>query len=67
MSFNDNNFNITTKMKNDVLNHPKKYIGCDVRTRMGKFRTDEEQQRYIEESLKRKLPGDKKIKVFKKI
>ena len=31
---------------------------CDARMRMGKFYTDEEYQKYREESLSRPLPGD---------
>lgn len=48
---------ITEKVKEDVLSHPEKYLGCDARTRMGKFYTDEEHEQYIEDSLKRDLSG----------
>ena len=48
---------ITEQTKKDVLEHPEKYSDCDARTRMGMFYTDEEKERYIEESLSRPLPG----------
>ena len=51
---------ITEEMRKDVLEHPEKNINCPPRIRMGKFYTDEEYERYIEESLNRTLPGDKK-------
>lgn len=60
---------ITEEMRKDVLEHPEKYINCPPRIRMGKFYTDEEYERYIEESLNRPLPGyEKKGKklVFKR-
>ena len=54
---------ITEEMRKDVLEHPEKYINCPPRIRMGKFYTDEEYERYIEESLNRPLPGyEKKVK-----
>ena len=59
------NLHITKKARQDVLNHPEKYSGCDVRIRMGNFYTDEEYEKHIEESLNRPLP-DKKVKVFTK-
>lgn len=55
---------ITEKMKEDIKKNPGKYIDCPVRIREGKFYTDEELDRYIEESLKRPLPGDEKPKTF---
>jgi len=57
---------ITEKMKEDIKKNPGKYIDCPVRIREGKFYTDEELDRYIEESLKRPLPGDEKPKTFVK-
>lgn len=44
-------------MREGVLEHPERYNGCDARTRMGMFYTDEEKVNYIEESLSRPLPG----------
>lgn len=49
---------ITEAMKKDVSKHPEKYINCPPRIRMGKFYTDEELEKYIEDSLNRHLPGD---------
>ena len=49
-------FEVTEQTRDDVLNNPKRYNAFDFRTRNGMFRTDEEQQKYIEKSLKRKLP-----------
>lgn len=57
---------ITEKMKEDIKKNPGKYIDCPVRIREGKFYTDEELDKYIEESLKRPLPGDEKSKTFVK-
>ena len=51
---------ITEKIKGDVLEHPEKYINCSSRIRMGLFYTDEEYERYIEESLNRPLPSYEK-------
>ena len=50
---------ITKEMREDVLEHPEKYINCPLRVRMGLFYTAEEKEKYFEESLKRSLPGDK--------
>lgn len=49
-------FHITDKTKEEVLNNPKRYSGCDFKIRNGMFRTEEEQEKYIQKSLKRKLP-----------
>ena len=64
---------ITEKMREDVIKNPDKYINCPPRIRMGKFYTDEELDKYIEDSLKRPLPdlaGDKsfvkKRNIFRK-
>ena len=54
-------FKVTEETRKDVLANPQKYFGCDVRIRMGKFYTDEEYQRKIEEGLSRELPGEKKL------
>ena len=54
-------FKVTEEIRNDVIQNPQKYSKCDVRIRMGKFYTDEEYQRKIEESLSRELPGQKKL------
>ena len=47
---------ITEETKRDILEHPEKYVNCDARIRSGMFYTDEEKERYIEESLNRPLP-----------
>ena len=47
---------ITKKLKNDILKHPEKYSGCNYRIRTGLFYTEQEKEKYIEESLKRPLP-----------
>lgn len=44
-------FKVTNELKEDITNHPEKYINCDVRTRMGKFRTNEEKEAYINSIL----------------
>ena len=48
---------ITEETKKDVLQHPERYVNCDARTRMSMFYTDEEREKYIEDSLSRHLPG----------
>ena len=53
---------ITEEMRKDVLEHPEKYINCPPRIRMGKFYTDEEKEEYLKKSLKRPLPGGKKLR-----
>lgn len=54
-------FKVTEETRKDVIENPQKYSGCDIRIRMGKFYTDEEYQRKIEEGLSRELPGQKKL------
>lgn len=49
-------FEVTKETKRSVKEHPERYLGCPVRQRMGLFYTDEEKEKYIEKSLKRKLP-----------
>lgn len=49
---------ITEETKKDVLEHPERYANCDVRTRMGKFYTDEEWEQRREEVLSKPLPGE---------
>nr|MBP3258622.1 hypothetical protein [Bacilli bacterium] len=56
---------ITEQMRMYVLEHPEKYANCPPRIRMGNFYSDEEWERYVEESLNKPLPGD--IKSAKKI
>ena len=51
---------ITKEIKNDVLNHPERYINCDIRVKMGRFYTDDEYEKYINKSLNRLLPGKEK-------
>ncbi len=48
--------NITEETRRDVLEHPERYMSCDVRTRMGKFYTTEEYEQKIEDYLNRTLP-----------
>lgn len=50
---------INQELKNDVKNNPLKYQNCDYRIKNGMFRTDEEKEKYIQENLKRPLPGKK--------
>ena len=57
---------ITEEMRNDVLEHPERYINCPLRVRMGKFYTDDEYERLVEENLNKPLPGDEKKLVFKR-
>ena len=52
-------FKVTEKIKKDVAKKPQKYSNCDARIRMGKFYTDDEYQKKIDEGLNRKLPGQK--------
>ena len=54
-------FKVTKETRKDVIANPQKYSSCDVRIRMGKFYTDEEYQRKIEEGLSRELPDQKKL------
>ena len=51
-------FKITEETRGKVIENPLRHLNCPPRIRMGKFYTDEEYQKYIEESLKRPLPGD---------
>ncbi|MBQ3021173.1 MAG: hypothetical protein IJD92_03010 [Bacilli bacterium] len=57
---------ITKQTRENILNSPNLYSNCDIRVRMGKFYTDEEKEKYIEESLKRPLPGEEGLKLIKK-
>ena len=54
-------FKVTEETRNDVIKHPQKYSCCDVRIRMGKFYTDEELQKKLDEGLSRKLPSQRKL------
>lgn len=54
-------FKVTEQTRKDVIANPQKYSSYDVRIRMGKFYTDEEYQRKIEEGLSRELPGQRKL------
>lgn len=40
-------FKVTNELKEDIKNNPGKYANCDVRTKMGKFYTDEEKETNI--------------------
>ena len=59
-------FEVTEKMRKDIIENPQKYSNCDVRVRCSKFYTDEELQRKIEDSLNRELPGQKKLRKIKR-
>lgn len=59
-------FKVTEETRKNVIENPQKYSSCDVRIRMGKFYTDEEYQRKIEEGLSRELPGQKKLYIIKR-
>jgi len=50
------NLKITQETKEHVIKHQN--YAFDTRTRLGKFYTDEEKHQYLEESLKRPLPGE---------
>ena len=56
------NFKSMKQIREDIINNPQKYAGCDIRIRMGLFRTPQEQEQYIEEGLSRPLPGEPKVK-----
>lgn len=47
---------VTEETRNFVKDHPELHLRCPIRQRMGMFYTDEEKEKYIEKSLKRKLP-----------
>lgn len=51
-------FHVTEDVKLSIKQSPKRYVNCDARIRMGLFYTDEEKQRYIEQSLSKPLPHD---------
>ena len=51
-------FKAMEHLREDIINNPQKYAGCDIRIRLGLFRTPEEQEKYIEEGLSTPLPGD---------
>jgi len=64
-------FVVTEQTRKDVLEHPQRYTGCDVRIRMCKFYTDEEYKKRVEEVLSRPLPGEEKgpkkiLRIFKR-
>lgn len=51
-------FKVTEALREEILNNPMEYSNCESRIRMGLFYTDDEKEKYIEESLNRPLPGD---------
>lgn len=51
-------FKTMEHLRKEIITNPQKYVGCDIRIRMGLFRTPQEQKKYIEEGLNRSLPGD---------
>ena len=59
--FSKSEFKVTEKVRKDAIENPQKYSGCEARIRMSKFYTDEEYSRYLEESLNRELPSQKKL------
>ena len=59
--FLESEFKVTEKVRKDAIENSQKYSGCEARIRMGKFYTDEEYSRYLEESLNRELPSQKKL------
>jgi len=64
-------FKVTEETRKDVIENPQKYSSCDVRIRMGKFYTDEEYEKRVEEVLSRPLPGEEKqpkkiLRIFKR-
>lgn len=48
----DLNFKVTKNMKSKAINNPD----LTVRQRLGLFRTEEEQEKYVTKSLKRRMP-----------
>lgn len=50
------------KATEELKEHPENYHNCDVRIRMGMFYTEQEKQKYINDSLNRVLPGEEKAK-----
>lgn len=60
--FNDfPDFKVSEETRNDVIKHPQKYSDCDIRVSMGKFYTDEEYQKRLNDGLNRELSGRKKL------
>lgn len=55
-------FKAMEHLREDIINNPQKYAGCDIRIRLGLFRTPEEQEQYIEEGLSRPLPSEPKVR-----
>ena len=53
---------ITEETRKYVIENPMKHLNCPPRIRMGKFYTDEEWEAYVKKSLKRPLPGGKKLR-----
>ena len=49
---------ITEETRQYIIDHPEKFINCDVRIRAGKIYTDEEFDKMVIESLNRPLPGE---------
>jgi len=47
---------ITEETRQDVINNPYKHRTLELRTRIGKFYTDEEKEEYKNKSLNRRLP-----------
>ena len=52
---------ITKNIKEDILKNSTKYRNCPSRIKMGLFYTDKEYEKYVENSLKRLLPGEDEI------
>lgn len=49
---------ITEETKKDILEHPEKYADSEARARRGLIYTDDEYERYVEETLNRPLPSE---------
>ena len=64
-------FKVIEETRKDVMENPQKYFSYDARIRMGKFYTDEEYEKRVEEVLSRPLPGEEKgpkkiLRIFKR-
>ena len=60
-------FKVTKEFKDKVKSGCVILTNCDARMRMGNFYTDEEYQKYREESLSRPLPGDENFDIKQKV
>ncbi len=58
----DSDLQVTKTVKEQYING--KYSNCEPRIRTGRFYTDEGKEKYIKQSLNRKLPGTKKRLIY---